>query len=394
MVLKPHIILEDMLTQIINGKIFTPQGWIEDGSVVIRDGHILEVTNCDLPLTGAKQVDARGRYIVPGYVCMHAHGGGGRDFTECTEEAFRTAIAAHQKHGATTIFPTVSSTTYENIKQGIAVCEKLMAEEDSPVMGLHLEGPYLNPKRASDQFGDNLALPDVEAYTSLVESTGCIKRWDASPELPGALEFARYLKSKGIVATISHTEAEYQEVKDAFEAGFTHVSHFYNGMPGFHKNREYKYEGTVESVYLIDDITIELIADGRHLPDTILKLAYKVKGVEKTCLVTASLAYAGVDAKEVNDPKVIIEDGVCKSRDKKQLVGSVATMDVLVQNMVKAEIPLEDAIRMATETPAKIMGVYDKKGSLEKGKDADILILDKKLRVRSAWSKGQLVEGF
>ena len=250
----------------------------------------------------------------------------------------------------------------------------------------------MNPKRASDQFGDKLALPDAEAYTSLVESTSCIKRWDASPELPGALEFARYLKSKGIVATISHTEAEYQEVKDAFEAGYTHVSHFYNGMPGFHKNREYKYEGTVESVYLIDDMTIELIADGRHLPDTILRLAYKVKGVEKTCLVTASLAYAGVDAKEVDDPKIIIEDGVCKSRDLQHLIGSVATMDVLVQNMVKAEVPLEDALRMATETPAKIMGVYDKKGSLEKGKDADILILDKKLRIRKVWSKGQLIE--
>ena len=381
-----------MLTQIINGKIFTPQGWLEDGSVIIRDNHILEVTNCDLPLTGAKQVDARGMYIVPGYVCLHVHGGGGHDFTECTEEAYRKAIEAHQKHGATCIFPTVSSSSFEDIKKGVAICEKLMAEDNSMVGGLHLEGPYLNPKRASDQFGDKLALPDAEAYTSLVESTSCIKRWDASPELPGALEFARYLKSKGIVATISHTEAEYQEVKDAFEAGYTHVSHFYNGMPGFHKNREYKYEGTVESVYLIDDMTIELIADGRHLPDTILRLAYKVKGVEKTCLVTASLAYAGVDAKEVDDPKIIIEDGVCKSRDLQHLIGSVATMDVLVQNMVKAEVPLEDALRMATETPAKIMGVYDKKGSLEKGKDADILILDKKLRIRKVWSKGQLIE--
>ena len=382
-----------MLTQIINGKIFTPQGWLEDGSVIIRDNQILEVTNCDLPLTGAKQVDARGMYIVPGYVCLHVHGGGGHDFTECTEEAYRKAIKAHQKHGATCIFPTVSSSSFEDIKKGVAICEKLMAEDNSLVGGLHLEGPYLNPKRASDQFGDKLAEPNADAYTSLVESTQCIKRWDASPELPGALEFAQYLKSKGIVATISHTEAEYPEVKAAFEAGFTHVSHFYNGMPGFHKNREYKYEGTVESVYLIDDMTIELIADGRHLPDTILRLASKVKGVEKTCLVTASLAYAGVDAKEVNDPKIIIEDGVCKSRDLKQLVGSVATMDVLVQNMVKAGVSLEDTLRMATETPAKIMGVYDRKGSLEKGKDADILILDKKLRVRSAWSKGKLIEG-
>ena len=381
-----------MLTQIINGKIFTPQGWLEDGSVIIRDNQILEVTNCDLPLTGAKQVDARGMYIVPGYVCLHVHGGGGHDFTECTEEAYRKAIKAHQKHGATCIFPTVSSSSFEDIKKGVAICEKLMAEDNSLVGGLHLEGPYLNPKRASDQFGDKLAEPNADAYTSLVESTQCIKRWDASPELPGALEFAQYLKSKGIVATISHTEAEYPEVKAAFEAGFSHVSHFYNGMPGFHKCREYKYEGTVESVYLIDDMTIELIADGRHLPDTILRLASKVKGVEKTCLVTASLAYAGVDAKEVNDPKIIIEDGVCKSRDLKQLVGSVATMDVLVQNMVKAGVSLEDTLRMATETPAKIMGVYDRKGSLEKGKDADILILDKKLRIKAAWSQGQMVE--
>jgi N-acetylglucosamine-6-phosphate deacetylase len=207
------------------------------------------------------------------------------------------------------------------------------------------------------------------------------------------LEFAGYLKSKGILATISHTEAEYPEVKAAYEAGFTHVSHFYNGMPGFHKCREYKYEGTVESVYLVDGMTIELIADGRHLPNTILKLASKVKGVEKTCLVTASLAYAGVDAKEVDDPNIVIEDGVCKSRDLKQLVGSVATMDVLVQNMVKAGVALEDTLRMASETPAKLMGVYHRKGSLEKDKDADILILDKKLRVRAAWSMGKMIEG-
>ena len=382
-----------MLTQIINGKIFTPQGWLEDGSVLMRDNHILEVTNCDLPLIGAKQVDARGRYIVPGYVCMNAHGGGGHDFTECTEEAFRTAVKVHQLHGATSIFPTLSPMAFDDIRKGIALCEKLMAEPDSPVLGLHLKGPYLNPKRASDQYGDLLAEPDAAVYTSLVESTDCIKRWDASPEVPGALEFARYLKSKGILATITHTEAEYKEVKDAYEAGFTHVAHFYNGMPGFHKCREYKYEGTVESVYLIDDMSIELIADGRHLPDTILKLASKVKGVEKTCLVTAALAYAGTDGKDIDDPNIVIEDGVCKSKDKNQLVGSVATMDVLVQNMVKAGVALDDALRMASETPARLMNVYDRVGSLEKDKDADVLILDKKLRVRAAWSKGRLVEG-
>ena len=382
-----------MLTQIINGSVFTPQGWIENGSVLIRDNKILEVTNCDLAVEGAELVDAKGLFIVPGYVCMHAHGGGGHDFTEATEEAFRKAVEAHQKHGATSIFPTMSSSTFDNIRKGTAVCEKLMAEKDSPILGLHLEGPYLNPKRASDEFGDKLCEPNPDDYKTLLESTNCIKRWDASPEIPGALEFARYLKSKGILAAITHTEAEYPEVKAAFEAGFTHTAHFYNGMPGFHKCREYKYEGTVESVYLVDDMTIELIADGRHLPNTILNLAYKVKGVEKTCLVTAALAYAAADPSEINNPNIVVEDGVCKSKDHAQLVGSIATMDLLVKNMVKAGVQLEHVLRMVSETPARLMNVYDRKGSLERGKDADILIIDGKQNVRAIWTMGKLVEG-
>lgn len=382
-----------MLTQIINGKIFTPDGWLEEGSVLIRDNQILEVTNCDLALIGADLIDARGMYIVPGFVCMHAHGGGGHDFTECTEEAFQAAVRAHQLHGATSIFPTLSAATFADIRKAAALCEKVMNTPDSPVLGLHLEGPYLNPKRAGHQYGDLLKEPNPEEYQSLLAETDCIKRWDASPELPGALEFARYLKSKGIVAAVSHTEAEYEVIKAAFEAGFTHTAHFYNAMPGFHKCREYKYEGTVESVYLTDGMSIELIADGAHLPATILRLASKLKGVEQTCLVTDALAYAAADAQVLKDDKVIIEDGVCKSADRQSLLGSIATMDGLVRTMVKAGIPLGDALRMASETPARIMGVADRKGTLEKGKDADILILDRSLNIRAAWAMGKLVDG-
>lgn len=163
-------------------------------------------------------------------------------------------------------------------------------------------------------------------------------------------------------------------------------------MPGFHKRREYKYEGTVESVYLTDGMTIELIADGIHLPSTILKLAYKLKGVEHTCLVTDALSYAAAEGKAIDDPRIIIEDGVCKLADRSALAGSIATMDQLVRTMVKADIPLADAIRMASETPARIMGVYDRKGSLQKDKDADILILDRDLNVKAVWAMGQLVK--
>lgn len=384
-----------MLTQIINGQILTPQGWLKDGSVLISDGKILEITNSDLAVIGATVIDAKGMFIVPGFISMHCHGGGGHDFTEGTPEAFKTAAAAHLKHGSTTIFPTLSSTTFENIRLAAATCDQLMAEDaDTTIMGLHIEGPYLNENMAGTQWKEFLKNPDPEEYKALVESTKCIKRWDISPELPGAHDFARYMTSKGILTAITHTEAEYQEIKDAFAAGFTHAAHFYNAMPGFHKRREYKYEGTVESVYLMDDMSVEVIADGVHLPATILKLVYKVKGVEKTCLVTDSLKFTGYTGETINDPNYVIENGVCKWADRQTLAGSIATADVLVQTMVKkAGIPLEDAVRMASETPARLIGIADTKGTLEKGKDADIVILDNDANVRCVFTKGKEVEG-
>ena len=381
-----------MLTQIINAQILTPQGWLKDGSVLIRDNKILEVTNCDLAIVGAKLIDAKGMYIVPGGVEIHVHGGGGRDFMEGSEDAFRAAIQAHMQHGTTSIFPTLSSSTIPMIRAAAATTEKLMSEPDSPVLGLHLEGHYFNMKMAGGQMPENIKNPDPEEYIPLLEETHCIKRWDAAPELPGAMQFAKYITSKGVLASVGHTQAEYEDIYTGYYAGYTHATHFYNAMPGFHKRREYKYEGTVESVFLMDDMTVEVIADGRHLPSTILRLVYKLKGVERTCLVTDALSCAANEGKPLSDPRIIIEDGVCKLADHSSLVGSIATMDVLVRTMVqKADIPLADAVRMASETPARLMGVSDRTGTLQRGKDADIVILDRKLNVRAVWSMGNLV---
>ena len=236
--------------------------------------------------------------------------------------------------------------------------------------------------------------PDPEEYIPLLEETHCIKRWDAAPELPGAMQFGKYITAKGVLASVGHTQAEFEDIQTAYEAGYTHATHFYNAMPGFHKRKEYKYEGTVESIYLIDDMTVEVVADGIHVPPTILRLVYKIKGVERTCLITDALACAASDSQTAFDPRVIIEDGVCKLADRSALAGSVATMDRLIRTMVqKAEIPLADVIRMISETPARIMGVLDRKGTLERGKDADIIALDKDLNVRAVWAMGQLVEG-
>lgn len=383
-----------MLTQLINARILTPQGWLKDGSVLIRDGKILEVTNCDLAVIGANLIDVKGMYVLPGGVEIHAHGGGGRDFMECTEDAFRAAVNTHMKYGTTSIFPTLSSSTVPMIVQAAETCTKLMEEKDSPILGLHLEGHYLNMAMAGGQIPENIKNPDPNEYIPIVETWSCIKRWDAAPELPGAMQFGKYITAKGMLASVAHTQAEFEDIRTAYEAGYTHATHFYNAMPGFHKRREYKYEGTVESIYLLDDMTVEVVADGIHVPPTILRLVYKIKGVERTCLITDALACAASDSQEAFDPRVIIEDGVCKLADHSALAGSVATMDRVIRTVVqKAEIPLADAVRMASETPAKIMGVYDRKGSLQKGKDADIIVMDENLNIRAVWAMGKLVPG-
>lgn len=236
--------------------------------------------------------------------------------------------------------------------------------------------------------------PDPNEYIPLLEETHCIKRWDAAPELPGAMQFGKYITSKGVLAAVGHTQAEFEDIYMANQAGYKHATHFYNAMPGFHKRKGYKYEGTVESIYLMEDMTVEMIADGIHVPPTILKLIHKIKGVERTALITDALACAASDSQEAFDPRVIIEDGVCKLADRSALAGSIATMDRLLKTCVqKAEISLEDASRMASETPARIMGVLDRKGTLEKGKDADILALDDDLNLMAVWSMGEIVEG-
>ena len=381
-----------MIHQIINGKILTPQGWIHGGSVIYENGKILEIKNNSYIVQHAEVIDAKGMCVAPGGIEIHIHGGGGRDFMEGTEDAFRTAIHAHMLHGTTSIFPTLSSSTIPMIEKAAETCTRLMEEPSSPILGLNLEGHYLNKRKAGGQFPENIKDPDPKEYIHIVEDYNCLRRWDAAPELPGALQFGKYITSKGIIAAVAHTEAEYEVIKAAREAGYSHATHFYNAMPGFHNNREYKHEGTVESIYLMDDMTVEMISDGIHVPHTIMRLIYKIKGVERTALITDALACSASSSNKAFDPRVIIEDGVCKLADRSALAGSIATMDRLIKTAVDlAEIPLADSLRMASETPARIMGVYDRKGSIQRGKDADFIILDNETKLRGVIAMGKTV---
>ncbi len=381
-----------MLKQIVNGRILTPQGWLEGGSLVIEKNKIKAVLNSDLHIEDAEVIDAKGCSVAPGGIEMHVHGGGGRDFMEGEEEAFRVAVKAHMKHGTTAIFPTLSSSTVPMIEAACKTCDKLMAEEDSPIMGLHLEGPYFNIKQAGAQIPEWITPPVAEDYNMLLDTYKCLKRWDEAPELPGSLEFIKACREHGVLPAIAHTRATYDDVAAANKAGMTHATHFYNAMPVVYKNREFKVPGTVESILAEENMTVEVIADGIHVPPVMLRMVYQIKGVERTALITDSLACAASEGDAAFDPRVILEDGVCKLADRSALAGSIATMDRLIRTCVQqANIPLADACRMASETPAKIMGIYDRKGSLENGKDADIIMFDADLNLTYVMQMGHEV---
>ena len=384
-----------MLTQIYNGQVLTPEGWVKGGSIVIEDTRIKEVSKSSRQLEGMnKTIDAHNMYVVPGGIDLHCHGGGGHDFQECTREAFEIAAATHLRHGTTAIYATLSSSPIDMMERACQTCDELMRESNSTIMGMHLEGPYFNPSKAGAQMPEVIRIPDVNEYTHIVEDFDCMRRWDTAPELPGAVEMGKYITDKGIIAAIGHTAAEYADVKKAWDAGYTLATHFYNGMPGFHNVREFKHAGTVESIYLLEDMAVEVIADGIHVPSTLLNLVYHIKGVERTALCTDALAVTDSDSEHAFDPRVIIEDGVCKLSDRSALAGSIATMDRLIKTMTRVvNVPLHDTVRMASETPARIMGIYDRKGSIQRGKDADILLLDDDINLRSVFSLGEFVKG-
>ena len=384
-----------MLKQFVNGRILTPKGWLDGGSIVTDGNRIRCVSNIDLHVVGAEIIDVNGGYIVPGGIDMHTHGGGGRDFIEGCEDAFREAVNAHLKHGTTSIYPTLSSSTIPTIEAACNVCEKLMAEENSPVLGLHIEGSYINPKEAGAQNPVLIKAPVIYEYETLLSKYKCIKRWDEAPELPGSVRFIKTCNMHGVLTALTCTRATYKDVVEAHKAGMTHAAHFYNAMPVVYKAHEFKVPGTVESVYAMQDMTVEVIADGLHVPPVMLKVLHKIKGVEHTALITDSLAYAASEGDVSAEPRVIMEDGVCKLADRSALAGSIATMDTLIRTCIqKANIPMEDTFRMASETPAKIMGVFDRKGSIEEGKDADIIVFDKDINLTYVMQMGNEVVNY
>lgn len=385
------------MTKIINGRLIR-SGRVQDGlNVILEDGRIAEVTARDLPSDTV--IDARGQYVSPGFIDIHTHGGGDADFMDGTPEAFLTAAELHARFGTTTLVPTATSGTAEEMSGMEAAFEQALSknERGADMPGLHLEGPYFSMAQRGAQDPKYVRNPDPAEYLPILEHSRHILRWSAAPELPGALEFGRELKRRGILAAIGHTDADYDQVVAAAQAGYSHVTHLYSCMSTVHRKNAFRYAGVVEAAYLLDELTVEVIADGVHLPASLLQFVYRFKGPDKIALVTDSMRGAGMpDGLSVlgsrkNGQQVLIEDGVAKLMDRSAFAGSVATTDRLVRNMIRlGGASLPDAVKMATETPARIMGLADR-GRLEAGLRADLVFFDDEIRVSRTMVAGRTV---
>ena len=386
--------------KIYNGLIITPYRIIRGGTILLSGDRITAVSEGNIEVEGALEIDAGGKYVAPGFIDIHVHGGGGHDFMDGSEAAFLKIAATHAQYGTTAMMPTTLTSEKEGLLETLELYEQANKKNrnGAQFLGLHLEGPYFAMNQRGAQDARYIRDPDPEEYKDILARSSSIKRWSAAPELKGAIEFGRYLRSKGVLAAVAHTDAIYEEVLKAFENGYTLATHLYSAMSGVSRRNAFRYAGVIESAYLLDEMDVEIIADGIHLPPPLLKLVYKIKGAERTALITDAMRAAGMPpGKSVlgsihNGLNVIVEDGVAKLPDRSAFAGSVATADRLVHNMIfLADVPLVDAVRMITSTPARIAGVADKKGSLVVGKDADLVIFNEDIRIDTTIVKGKVV---
>ncbi|MDY9920016.1 N-acetylglucosamine-6-phosphate deacetylase [Proteiniphilum saccharofermentans] len=385
-----------------NGKVIFPDRIEENLAIVCENGKIIDIVSTEAVVFGNEDmvIDAQNKYVSSGFIDIHTHGGGGHDFMDGTVEAYLGAAEMHAKHGTTALLPTTLTSTFEELLKTFATYKEAVKQNNKGALflGLHLEGPYFAYNQRGAQDPKYLRNPEPEEYNKILEASDDIVRWSLAPELPGALEFGKVLAEKNILTSIAHSDAIYEEVVDAYNAGFNHITHLYSAMSTVTRRNAFRYAGIVEAAYLIDNMNVEIIADGVHLPKSLLQFVYKFKGPDKTALVTDSMRGAGMpDGESIlgsldKGQKVIIEDGVAKLPDRTAFAGSVATTDRLVRTMVNiAEVPLVEAVKMITLTPARMMKIDQQKGSIQKGKDADFVIFDNNINVSYTILEGNVI---
>ncbi len=338
---------------------------------MVEGDRILDVVrNAEVPKR-ARVIDAAGMYLVPGFIDIHTHGGGGAMVMDGTPEAITAMCNAHAMHGTTTLVPTTAGGPVSAIERAIDSVRKAQGSKcRATIAGIHLQGPFFARAQTPAHLQDSLLLPDAAGWEPLLDRWNGIRMVGAAPELSGGLALGDALTSRGIIASISHSDADYAHVQAAVAHGYSDVTNLYVDTSSLMERGDAHVPGVSECGLVMDELNVQVAADGWQLPLVLLQLIYRCKGAEGIVLVTDACGY--------RSPSARFDEGF-------------ATMALLVRNMVSAGVSLRIALRMATVNPARRIGLEDRKGRIAAGYDADLLLLDSALNVRLCMAKGRIL---
>ncbi|OKI52892.1 N-acetylglucosamine-6-phosphate deacetylase [Micromonospora sp. CB01531] len=369
------------MTLRVTGKVVTPTGVTRQGCVEIVGDRIRAV---------AEYPSVRdGHWIVPGFVDMHTHGGGGHTFTTGDVESAREAAAFHLRHGTTTLLASLVSSPFSLMREATTAYRPLV--ESGVLAGVHFEGPYLSADRCGAQNPEFLRDPSTDELAELIElGGGAVRMVTLAPERDGALEAIKLLAARGVVAAVGHTDATWAQTRAAVAAGASVGTHLFNGMRPVH----HREPGPVIALLEAPNVVCELVADGVHLHDGMLAFATSVAGAERAALITDAMAAAGMpDGEyELGGQAVTVSGGVARLSRDGAIAGSTLTMDAALRHAVAAGIAWPDACRMVATTPARAIGLGDQVGALQPGLRADLVVLDDDFNVVRVMRGGAWVE--
>ena len=378
-------------------RILTPHEEIGDGVIIVEGNQITAVGHRDemrVP-SGAVDYVAKGLTVAPGFVDLHIHGAGGHDVMEGEAQALDQITSTVARHGTTSIVATtVTASTETTCRSLEAIGQYVRAHEKTDangrlaadVLGIHLEGPFINPARRGVHPPDAITPPSLEKLSKfLAAGDGLVKILTLAPELPGAVEVIEAAVAAGAVAAMGHTDADYDQARNAIRAGARHAVHTYNAMRPF----SHRDPGILGAVMTDPEVTAEIIADGVHVAVAAIQVLVGVKGFDTVLLVSDGIAATGMrDGNyRLGDFEVTVKDGVARNSEGK-LAGSTLTLDRALRNLVALGVPLIDAVRMATLHPARRLGLGGKKGVIAAGADADLVALTPDLRIAGVMTRG------
>jgi N-acetylglucosamine-6-phosphate deacetylase len=367
---------------LVNGRIVLPDEIVEGRALVIAGGEISGIVEPETLAASVERFDVGGCYITPGLIDIHIHGARGHTFNEPTKEAFDKITATCAARGVTSVLATVATAPVTDLVEVLRFADWWMrsAGNGATVLGVHLEGPYFSMEQRGAQDPRHLRIPDDGTVDALLEHHSVLRMMSFAPELPGALELTKRLVELGVVPAAGHSSARDEEVEAAVRAGVRHAIHMWSGQSTTMREGPWRRPGLLEASLAMEELTGEVIADNRHLPKTLLQLAYRCLGPNRLCVISDATSGAGLPEGSrfrMGGMEYEVHDGVGMMFDRTAFAGSTTLLNEMIPVLTQvADIPLVEAVRMATLTPARVIGVEGRKGSLEPGKEADVAIFD------------------